>query len=112
MSGGVVTSAGFVQEDEDVKHESVHLSRRGPCSKCVTPPTRARASPKQTCYWSHPIELRMNLPGLASFLAHPKARQAARGVSDWMDLQWSLLLEQLRRVAPQARGRLLDVGCG
>jgi SAM-dependent methyltransferase len=54
----------------------------------------------------------MALPGLASFLSHPKARQAARGVSDWMDLQWSLLLEQLRGVAPQARGRLLDVGCG
>jgi SAM-dependent methyltransferase len=29
-----------------------------------------------------------------------------------MDLQWSLLLEQLRTVAPQASGRLLDVGCG
>ena len=54
----------------------------------------------------------MDLPGLASFLAHPRARQAARGVSDWMDLQGSLLLEQLRGVAPQARGRLLDVGCG
>jgi SAM-dependent methyltransferase len=53
-----------------------------------------------------------NHPGLALLLAHPKARQAARGVSDWLDLQWSLLLDQLRAVAPQARGRLLDVGCG
>jgi len=51
-------------------------------------------------------------PGLASLLAHPRARQAARGVSDWIDLQWSLLIEQLRAVAPRARGRLLDVGCG
>jgi SAM-dependent methyltransferase len=35
-----------------------------------------------------------------------------RGVSDWVDLQHSLLVELLSRVAPQARGRLLDVGCG
>lgn len=35
-----------------------------------------------------------------------------RGVSDWVDLQWSLLVELLARVAPQAHGRLLDVGCG
>jgi SAM-dependent methyltransferase len=53
-----------------------------------------------------------NVSVLALLLAHPKAREAARGVSDWMDLQWSLLLEQLRSVAPQASGRLLDVGCG
>ena len=30
----------------------------------------------------------------------------------WVDLQWSLMIEQLTTVAPQARGRLLDVGCG
>jgi SAM-dependent methyltransferase len=30
----------------------------------------------------------------------------------WVDLQWSLTIEQLQRVAPRARGRLLDVGCG
>ena len=50
--------------------------------------------------------------GVASILAHPRARQAARGVSDWIDLQWSLLMEQMRGVAPRASGRLLDVGCG
>ena len=50
--------------------------------------------------------------GLEFLLAHPRARQAARGVSDWIDLQWSLLMEQMRGVAPRARGRLLDVGCG
>jgi len=38
--------------------------------------------------------------------------RAARGISDWIDLQWSLIIELLKRVAPQARGRLLDVGCG
>lgn len=36
----------------------------------------------------------------------------ARRTSDWVDLQWSLLERSLRSVAPQARGRLLDVGCG
>ena len=53
-----------------------------------------------------------NRPGLATLLGHPRARLAAREVSDWIDLQWSLLVEQLRAVAPQASGRLLDVGCG
>jgi SAM-dependent methyltransferase len=36
----------------------------------------------------------------------------ARGAADWTDLQWSLLITQLTWVAPKARGRLLDVGCG
>jgi len=35
-----------------------------------------------------------------------------RGVSDWVDLQWSLLYRALEAVAPRAHGRLLDVGCG
>jgi SAM-dependent methyltransferase len=39
-------------------------------------------------------------------------RSAARTASDWVDLQESLLLEVLRRAAPRASGRLLDVGCG
>ena len=30
----------------------------------------------------------------------------------WVDLQWSVTVEQLERVAPRTRGRLLDVGCG
>lgn len=42
----------------------------------------------------------------------PKATLAARAVTDWVDLQWSLVVELLARVAPQAHGRLLDVGCG
>src|SRR5262245_54849584 len=39
-------------------------------------------------------------------------RRAARAASDWVDLQWSLLIRALEAVAPRARGRLLDVGCG
>jgi len=35
-----------------------------------------------------------------------------RRAADWVDLQWSALERSLRAVAPQARGRLLDVGCG
>jgi len=35
-----------------------------------------------------------------------------RVASDWVDLQWSLLIRVLEAVAPQSRGRLLDVGCG
>jgi SAM-dependent methyltransferase len=40
------------------------------------------------------------------------ARQAARRAADWIDLQWSVLTRSLQAVAPRARGRLLDVGCG
>ncbi|HEX6273332.1 MAG TPA: class I SAM-dependent methyltransferase [Polyangiaceae bacterium] len=39
-------------------------------------------------------------------------KRALRLTSDWVDLQWSLTIDSLERVAPQARGRLLDVGCG
>ena len=42
----------------------------------------------------------------------PALGRAARSTSDWVDLQWSLVVELLARVAPQAHGRLLDVGCG
>jgi SAM-dependent methyltransferase len=39
-------------------------------------------------------------------------KRALRFTADWVDLQWSLVVDSLERVAPQARGRLLDVGCG
>ena len=42
----------------------------------------------------------------------PWVGKSARGASDWIDLQWSLTVQSLRGVAPRARGRLLDVGCG
>jgi SAM-dependent methyltransferase len=40
------------------------------------------------------------------------ARKIARRAADWVDIQWSVLERSLRAVAPRARGRLLDVGCG
>jgi SAM-dependent methyltransferase len=49
---------------------------------------------------------------VASLLGSSALRRVARHTSDWVDLQWSLIIDLLRRVAPQARGRLLDVGCG
>ncbi len=45
-------------------------------------------------------------------LALPGIQSIARGASNWVDLQWSLLVAQLREIAPQAHGKLLDVGCG
>jgi SAM-dependent methyltransferase len=38
--------------------------------------------------------------------------RAAVRLSNWVDLQWSFLVSHLHAVAPRARGRLLDVGCG
>jgi SAM-dependent methyltransferase len=40
------------------------------------------------------------------------ARKVARGVVDWVDIQWSVIVRLLKDVAPRAHGRLLDVGCG
>jgi SAM-dependent methyltransferase len=39
-------------------------------------------------------------------------RRVARDVSNWVDLQWKILDDQLRAIAPRSHGRLLDVGCG
>ena len=50
--------------------------------------------------------------GKARALLEGGARRWARRTSDYVDLQLSLILDSLRRVAPQAHGRLLDVGCG
>src|SRR5262245_16442546 len=41
-----------------------------------------------------------------------RLKRAARAASDWVDLQWSLLVRALELVAPCVRGKLLDVGCG
>ena len=52
-------------------------------------------------------------PGfLGSMAQRPLVRRLARVASDWVDLQLSLIVASLRDVAPQAHGRLLDVGCG
>jgi SAM-dependent methyltransferase len=39
-------------------------------------------------------------------------RKWVRITSDWVDIQWSVLVGSLKQAAPFARGRLLDVGCG
>src|SRR5262245_5592226 len=49
---------------------------------------------------------------LARLLASPAIQKLVRSAADWVDLQWSVTIEQLREAAPAARGRLLDVGCG
>jgi SAM-dependent methyltransferase len=51
----------------------------------------------------------MRLEDLAQL---PFVRPIARTASDWVDLQLSAIVAGLRDVAPQAKGRLLDVGCG
>jgi SAM-dependent methyltransferase len=48
----------------------------------------------------------------ARALVGEEAKRWLRRTSDWVDLQLSLILASLRRVAPRAKGRLLDVGCG
>ncbi len=44
--------------------------------------------------------------------AKPSMRRLVRTVSDWVDLQWSFIVADLKNVAPLASGRMLDVGCG
>lgn len=48
----------------------------------------------------------------ARLLSSPSFQSVLRQASDWIDLQWSLVVARLAEVAPRARGRLLDVGCG
>jgi SAM-dependent methyltransferase len=45
-------------------------------------------------------------------LSRSALARAAKIASDWVDLQESHLARALRDLAPLARGRLLDVGCG
>jgi SAM-dependent methyltransferase len=49
---------------------------------------------------------------LGRALALGPVKKTFRAASDWIDLQWSLNDAALRAVAPRARGKLLDVGCG
>ena len=49
---------------------------------------------------------------MLAFSNFPALGRAVRKTTDWIDLQWSFIITLLERVAPQARGRLLDVGCG
>jgi SAM-dependent methyltransferase len=45
-------------------------------------------------------------------LALPPVRRAARTAADWVDLQLTYIMDQMAAIAPRAKGRLLDVGCG
>jgi len=49
---------------------------------------------------------------LDAILRDPRVSRIGRAAADWTDLEGSSLVEALRRVAPRAHGRLLDVGCG
>jgi len=54
----------------------------------------------------------IGLPTMAQLTRSPMIGRLARTASDWVDIQFSLIVASLREVAPQASGRLLDVGCG
>lgn len=49
---------------------------------------------------------------VTAILGNPRVAKFSRAAADWIDLEWSFVVESLRRVAPRAHGRLLDVGCG
>src|SRR5712692_5772874 len=49
---------------------------------------------------------------LGSFVHIQAVKRAVISAANWVDLQWSVTISQLRKVAPRARGTLLDVGCG
>jgi SAM-dependent methyltransferase len=62
-----------------------------------------------------PSEREKLLSGVEAISVAPDVthlRRLVRAVADWVDLELSLIYEALREVAPQANGRLLDVGCG
>ena len=49
---------------------------------------------------------------LSKALAIAPVGRTARMLSDWVDLEASSLIKSLTALAPQTKGRLLDVGCG
>jgi SAM-dependent methyltransferase len=51
----------------------------------------------------------VKLPDLTNL---PVLRGGTRRAADWVDLQLSFVVQLLEQVAPQAHGRMLDVGCG
>jgi SAM-dependent methyltransferase len=49
---------------------------------------------------------------LQSLIRLPPVARGARAAADWVDLQFTHVVDSLAHLAPRARGRLLDVGCG
>jgi SAM-dependent methyltransferase len=49
---------------------------------------------------------------LEGAIALGPVRRTVRRAADWVDLQYSFIVEQIAKAAPRAHGRLLDVGCG
>jgi SAM-dependent methyltransferase len=94
----------------DVEHDptSDHDQMVVRMTKLVNPKARVPSAPESVSIpppMQPPFEPK-------TLLASPLVQRALRSASDWIDLQWSLLWALLARIAPQARGRLLDVGCG
>src|SRR5258708_1012440 len=61
------------------------------------------------------MPLGMALPlrnALQMALAFEPVGRTARTLSDWVDLEQSSVVSALQALAPQTKGRLLDVGCG
>jgi SAM-dependent methyltransferase len=72
-----------------------------------------RSGPRQE---DQAVSVNRNSPAakglLQSALALGPVRRTVRRAADWVDLQYSFILEQIAKAAPRAQGRLLDVGCG
>ncbi|MBL8957693.1 MAG: methyltransferase domain-containing protein [Myxococcaceae bacterium] len=47
-----------------------------------------------------------------ALLAVPGAKKTLRRAADFIDIQWTLIDQGLKAVAPRVGGKLLDVGCG
>jgi SAM-dependent methyltransferase len=52
------------------------------------------------------------IPTIHDLLALGPVRKTLRSAADWVDLAFSYVVASLKQAAPQARGALLDVGCG
>lgn len=57
-------------------------------------------------------EVTMGGVGIDGRFNPPAPGKWLRPLGDGVELQLSLILDSPRRVAPEARGRLLDMGCG
>jgi SAM-dependent methyltransferase len=81
------------------------------CSDSNARPARGHRAAQQAGESGYHSTMNVRHP-LLSMLRRPAVRRLVRGAADWVDLQWSLTVNDLRAAGPRARGRLLDVGCG